>query len=147
FPASRPINCKEGGSETEPEGETFCGVAEPNGEATLGVSDLKINPPSPTAVYPGTKSKVPFVLDFATSASHLPSFKLALASKLPGAEVSLSNSSFSRGPGDPATGRAPATTRNAIVEVPANARLGRYELALTATANQGGATGATTTLV
>jgi hypothetical protein len=140
-PSSRPINCEE----PEP-GRTFCGAAEPNGEATVGVSDLKIRPPATTSVVPGAELKLPFVLDFASSAAVLPRFQLAATSTLPDLGLRLSNSSFSRGPSEPATNRAPATTRQAIVEVPADARLGSYEIALTATATQGGAASAATTL-
>ncbi len=141
LPASRPINCEE----AKP-GETFCGAAEPNGEATIGVSDLKIRPPATRAVVPGAKVKLPFVLDFASSAAPRPTFKLTATSTLPDAGLRLSGTSFSRGPTEPTTNRAPATTRQAIVQVPASARLGSYELVLTATATQGGAATASTTL-
>jgi hypothetical protein len=140
LPSSRPISCEEA-----PPGEAFCGVPEPNGEATIGVSDLKIRPAAAATAVPGTKLKLPFVLDFASSAAVRPTFALATTTTLPNAGLSLSSSSFSRGPTEPATRRAPPTTRKAIVQVPASARLGSYELALTATANQGGvATGSTT---
>jgi hypothetical protein len=142
LPASRPVNCKEEGPEA-----AFCGFPEPNGEATLGVSDLKVAPPPTTAVVPGAKVTLPFVLDFASSAAELPKFKLAITSSLPNAALSLSGTTFSRGAADPATRRAPATTRKAIVRVPATARLGSYELVFTATAAQGGAVGAATKLV
>jgi hypothetical protein len=140
-PASRPINCKE----TKP-GETFCGVPSASGEATLGVSDLKVGTPAPVSVVPGAKVKVPFVLDFASSSAELPKFKLSVASTLPAAQLSLSNTTFTRGPSDPATRRAPPTTRTAIVQVPATAGFGRYELTFAATAAQGGAATAATTL-
>jgi hypothetical protein len=142
LPASRPINCKEEGP-----GAGFCGGAEPNGEVTLGVSDLKVAPPPPTSVVPGAKVTLPFVLDFASSAAELPKFTLALASTMPNAGVSLSGTTFSRGPADPTTRRAPPTTRKAIVRVPTTARLGSYELNFTATANQGGVVNAATKLV
>ena len=99
--ASRPINCEE-----EEPGTTICGGAQASGEATLGVSDLKIAPPARTTVVPGAKATLPFVLDFASSAAALPKFQLALSTSLPGAGVRLSNSTFSRAPSDPATGRA-----------------------------------------
>lgn len=140
FPASRPINCKE-----EP-AETICGIPQPNGEATLGVSDLKVAAPPPTTVVPGAKVKLPFVLDFASSATELPKFKLALSSKLPQAELSLSSGTFTRGPTEAGTNRAPATTRTAIVQVPETAAFGGYELTFAATAAQGGAATAATTL-
>jgi hypothetical protein len=142
LPASRPINC----AESEP-GLTVCGGAQSSGEATLGVSDLKIAPPPPTVVVPGEKVKLPFVLDFASSAAELPKFKLAVSSNLPEAELSLSNSAFTRGPSGPPINRAPATTRKAIVQVPNDAPLGSYELAFTATAAQGGAVTAASSLV
>jgi hypothetical protein len=142
LPASRPIKC-----EGEEPPETFCGFASPTGEATLGISDLKVGAPPPINVVPGAKVKPSFILDFASSAAELPKFTLTAASTLPEAEISLSNSTFTRGPTEPGTNRAPATTRKAIVQVPANAPLGSYELALTATAAQGGAAGAATTLV
>ncbi len=141
-PASRPITCFEN-LETV---ETNCGAAEPNGEATLGVSDLKIAPPPPANVVPGAKVKLPFVLDLASSAAELPKFKLAAASNLSGAVLGLSNPTFTRAPSDPATNRAPATTRKVIVTVPLTARLGRYELNFTATTAQGGQTAATTAI-
>ena len=142
LPASRPINCEE-----EEPGTTICGGAQASGEATLGVSDLKIAPPATTTVVPGAKVTLPFVLDFASSAAALPTFQLALNTNLPGAGLRFSNSTFSRGPADPATGRAPKTTRKAIVQIPAGARLGSYELGFKATAGQGGFVTAATTLV
>ncbi len=150
-PASRPVSCfkvKEVEEEKElPPGIAFCTTAAETGnEPTLGVSDLKIKPPvKPTAV-PGAKAKLPFVLDFATSAAAPPTFKLAASSKLAGAKVSVSSNSFGRGASDPATNRAPATTRQAIVEVPATAKLGSYEVLFTATAKQGGVVTAAATL-
>lgn len=150
-PAARPVSCFSEKTLIEegelPPGTAFCTiVAETGNEPTLGVSDLKIKPPAKPTAVPGAKVKLPFVLDFATSAAQLPTFKLAASSKLPGAKVSVSTNSFSRGPSDPATNRAPATTRQAIVEVPATAKLGSYEVLFTATANQGGVVVATTTL-
>lgn len=148
-PASRPVACFTVGEElVVPPGIAFCNsVAEQGNEPTLGVSDLKIKPPPQTSAVPGAKVKLPFVLDFASSAAELPKFKLAVSSKLPGAGLSVSNNSFSRGPSNPATNRAPPTTRQAIVEVPATARLGSYEVGFTATANKGGIVTAATTLV
>jgi hypothetical protein len=141
LPASRPIDCEE-------EGFTIsCGLIEPEGEGTLGVSDLRIGPPPPERTFPGAKVKVPFAFDFASSAAQPPKFNLAVSSSLPNAELGLSNMTFTRAPTDPATNRAPATTRNALVTVPDTARGGRYELALTATADQGGAVTSAGTLV
>jgi len=152
FPATRPVVCLtpadlEAESPIPPE-RAICDLSTGAGnEVTLGISDLKLKAPVPTVVAPGAKVKVPFVLDFASSANPLPQFTLTASSKLPGAKVSVSNSSFSRGPSNPANNRAPATTRQAIVEVPASARLGSYELGFTATAAQGGLVAATTQLV
>jgi hypothetical protein len=150
-PASRPVSClteKSVEEEKEPApGIAICStVAEAGNEPTLGVSDLKIKPPAKPTAVPGAKVKLPFVLDFATSAAALPTFKLTASSKLPGAKVSVSSNSFSRGASDPATNRAPATKRQAIVEVPATAKLGSYEVLFTATAKQGGVVTAAATL-
>lgn len=150
-PAGRPVKCVTAQEfekgEVDP-AAAFCPTGTAQGDqVTLGISDLKINAPAATTVAPGAKVKLPFVLDFASSAAELPKFKLTVKSRLPGAEVSVSNNSFSRGPSNPANNRAPATTRQAIVQVPASARLGSYELAFTATAAQGGAVTATTQLL
>lgn len=137
-PATRPVECAlEGGKEGEGTNVTVCGTIEPAGEATLGVSDLKVQPPAETAAVPGQKVKLPFLLDFASSAAPPPSFALTVGTGLPGAGLSLSNATFER-PTDPTTHRAPPTTRKAIVQVPASARLGSYEVSLAATAAQGG---------
>jgi len=143
LPASRPIDCEnaEGGNETS------CGLILAEFEATLGVSDLKIKPPATTAVVPGQKVKLPFGLDFASSAAERPKFTLAVGSTLPGAGLGVSNKTFNRAPSDPATHRAPATTRKAIVQVPASARFGSYEVSFTATATQGGAVASSTRLL
>ncbi len=131
WPASRPFSCP---TEGDP---TFCSTAETAVE--LGTSDLKIAAPASTAVAPGTQVKVPFTLDFASSAAALPKFSLKATSTLPSAGLRLPSSSFSRAPSNATAKRAPATTRKVIVNVPPSARPGNYELALTATAAQGGA--------
>lgn len=137
-PASRPFSCSTEGD------LTFCSATETVVE--LGTSDLKIAAPASTAVAPGTQVKVPFTLDFASSATALPEFGLTATSTLPGAGLGLSNASFSRGPSNATTRRAPATTRKVIVNVPPSARPGNYELVLTATAAQGGAATGVATL-
>lgn len=152
LPASRPVKCLSEAElkkeEPETPGAAICEFGgAPGNEVTLGISDLRVRAPAPATVAPGAKVKLPFVLDFASSAAELPKFKLTVSSKLPGAELSVSSNSFSRGPSNPANNRAPATTRQAIVEIPATARLGTYELGLTATAAQGGAVTATTKLI
>jgi hypothetical protein len=140
FPASRPFSCAIEGD------PTFCSTTETAVE--LGTSDLKIAAPASTVVAPGTQVIVPFSLDFASSAAALLKFSLAAASTLPKAGLGLSNASFNRGPSNTANKRAPATTRKVIVNVPPSARPGNYELALTATAAQGGtATGIATLTV
>lgn len=135
-PASRPLSCA-------PEDLTFCATSEAAVE--LGTSDLKIAAPA-SAVAPGTQVKVPFTLDFASSAAALPKLSLKATSTLPKARLRLSNASFSRAPTNATTRRAPATTRKVIVDVPASARAGSYELALTATATQGGTAAGVATL-
>lgn len=150
-PAGRPVKCAtvqefEKG-EVDPAAASCPTTTAEGDQVTLGISDLKIKAPAATAVAPGAKVKLPFVLDFASSATALPKFKLTTSSKLPGAGLSVSNNSFSRGPSNPVNNRAPATTRQAIVQVPATARLGSYELAFTATAAQGGSVTASTQLL
>jgi hypothetical protein len=150
-PASRPVKCITS-AEILPgpaaPGVAWCesGTGAAN-EVTLGISDLKVKSPPPTTVAPGARVKLPFVLDFASSATKLPKFKLTVGSNLPGTGLSVSNNSFSRGPSNQANNRAPATTRQVIVPVPRTARLGTYEVGLTATAAQGGAVRATAQLV
>ena len=143
LPASRPIECD---TEGKTPNTTFCGAILPESEATLGVSDLKVQPPAESATVPGKKVKLPFVLDFASSAAKPPKFALAAGTTLPGAGLSLSNASFGKAPSNPTTHRAPPTTRKAIVQVPASARLGSYEVSLTATAAQGGVVRSSTVL-
>jgi hypothetical protein len=137
-PASRPFSCT---AEGDP---TFCGTTETAVE--LGTSDLKIAPPASTAIAPGTQVKVPFILDFASSAAALPKFSLKATSTLPGAGLQLPSTSFNRAPSNATTKRAPATTRKVIVTAPPSARPGNYELALTATATQGGTVTSVATL-
>ncbi len=137
-PASRPFSCSTEGD------LTFCSTTETAVE--LGTSDLKIAAPASTAVAPGTQVKVPFTLDFASSAAALPKFSLKATSTLPAAELRLPSASFSRAPRNTTTRRAPATTRKVIVTVPPSARPGNYELTLTATATQGGTVTSVATL-
>lgn len=137
-PASRPFSCSTAGD------LTVCTTTETVVE--LGTSDLKIAAPASTAVAPGTQVKVPFTLDFASSAATLPKFDLKATSTLPSAALRVSGTGFSRAPTNATTKRAPATTRNVIVTVPPSARPGNYELALTATATQGGTAAGVATL-
>lgn len=138
LPASRPFSCSTEGD------LTLCSTQETAVE--LGTSDLKIAAPASTSVAPGTEVKVPFTLDFASSAATLPEFNLQATSTLPNAGLRLPSAGFSRAPSDATTKRAPGTTRNVIVTVPPSAGPGNYELALTATATQGGAVTSVTTL-
>jgi len=139
-PASRPFSCSTEGD------LTFCATTETAVE--LGTSDLKIAAPASTAVAPGTRVEVPFALDFSSSSAALPKFSLKATSTLPKAGLRLPNASFNRAARNATTRRAPATTRKVIVNVPPSARPGNYELALTATATQGGtATGVATLAV
>lgn len=140
FPASRPFSCAVEGD------PTLCSTTETAVE--LGTSDLKITGPARTVVAPGTQVIVPFSLDFASSAAAVTKFSLAATSTLLKAGLGISNASFNRGPSNATTKRAPATTRKVIVNVPPSARPGSHELALTATAAQGGtATGVATLTV
>lgn len=151
FPAGRPVICATSAElevfEIAP-GRALCNtVTQTGNEATVGISDLKVKAPAAATVGPGAKVKLPFVLDFATSATEPPRFALAATTSLPGVKAAVSNSTFLRGPSDPATNRAPATTRQALLTVPASARLGSYEVTFTATAAQGGAATATARLL
>lgn len=137
-PASRPFSCSTEGD------LTLCSTTETAVE--LGTSDLKIAAPASTAVAPGTQVKVPFTLDFASSSAALPKFSLKATSTLPASGLRLPSTSFSRAPSNATTKRAPATTRKVIVTVPPSARPGNYELALTATATQGGTVTSVATL-
>ena len=82
LPASRPVECDTSG---ETPNNTSCGAILSESEATLGVSDLKVDPPAATATAPGRKVKLPFALDFASSAAQPPKFALAAGTTLPGA--------------------------------------------------------------
>jgi hypothetical protein len=134
-PASRPVHCArfEEGMGVDPE-DAFCaGTAQ---EAQIGTSDLKIKPPASSSVFLGGKATLPFGLDFASTASNLPSFTLSAASTLPGATVALSSSSFSPPAPDAGTHRS-AGSDTATVAVPSTAAPGIYEVTLTAKTAEG----------
>lgn len=139
LPATRPFSCDEP--------ETSCVVPGPEFEVEAGVSDLKVGAPQPAKVAPGESVTLPFRLDFASSAAVLPRLALGAASTLPKARLKLSSDTFFRAPTDPATKRAPATTRKVTVTAPPSARPGAYSVALTATAPQGGAVAGAARLV
>jgi len=139
-PAGGPIDC-ESGEELD-----FCAVPEPGLETEVGVSDLRIAAPVAATALQGARVKLPFGLDFASSAAPPATFALSATSTLPGAAVRVSSDAFSRAPSDAATKRAPLTTRRAIVRVPPKARPGAYRVTLTATTPLGGAVASTALL-
>ncbi len=125
----------------------FCaGEGQP---VSLGTSDLQIAPPSRTAAAPGTRVKLPFRLDFASSAASPPKLGLSLGSNLArkAARLRLSSNSFDRAPTDPATKRAPLTTRTATVSLAPAAKPGLYEVTLSARGSAGGSPASGTALL
>jgi hypothetical protein len=130
LPADRPINCFEG----EPPFLTgFCGIDE---ELQAGVSDLRIIA-APTTANVGASASIPFSLDFASSASALPSFALSATTTLPGATVALPENTFAPPAASPGS-RVPLTPRAVNVTVPAKAQPGTYDVTITAATATGG---------
>jgi hypothetical protein len=139
--ASRPVSCLGENGEKPEEfkpAQASCSLPEATNEALLGVSDLKIALPPTITAAPGETVKLPFNFDFASTAAVPPSFKLSATSSLRGAQVSLSNGTFSRGGFNPTTHRAPVTVRKVIVQVPKTALPGSFQVTLTAKTAQGG---------
>jgi len=134
YTADRPVDCSESTGEPSNEQVSDCELEE---EKEVGTSDLKIKAPSASAA-PGGQATLQFGLDFASTASSLPSFKLAATSSLPQAGVNLASSSFSPAAPDPGTGRSALSLDNVTVSVPAGAQPGTYDVTLTATTAAGG---------
>lgn len=135
YTADRPIKCSE--STGEPSNETIssCSLQE---EVEIGTSDLKIKAPTASTT-PGGHATLQFGLNFASTASSQPSFNLAATSSLPQAGLNLASSSFSPAAPDPETHRSALSLENVIVNVPATAQPGTYDVTLTATTGGGGA--------
>jgi hypothetical protein len=134
YPADRPINCGESTSEPSNEPVSSCALQE---EAEVGTSDLKVKPPASATAPAGGKTTLQFGLDFASSASSLPNFKLAATTTLPQAGLNLANGTFSPPAPDPGTGRSALSLENVTVNVPATAQPGTYDVTLSAIAAAG----------
>jgi hypothetical protein len=134
YTADRPVDCSESTGEPSNEQVSDCELEE---EKEVGTSDLKIKASSASAA-PGGQATLQFGLDFASTASSLPSFNLAATSSLPQAGVNLASSTFAPATPDPGTGRSALSLDNITVSVPAGAQPGTYEVTLTATTAAGG---------
>jgi hypothetical protein len=143
-PESRPIVCGEYESKEPEPGKSELIVYGGCGSASaepIPVSDLKIAPAAtPPPVYVGGKGKVPFNLAFGSTAAQIPAFSLKAATTLPGATAAVGNGVFNPGAIDPTSRLAPAASRKVNVTVPSTAKPGTYNVTLTATTQQGGAT-------
>jgi len=139
------IEGKEVPAKVDP-AKAWCNAPLAENELTLGVSEMKLAPPQTAVATPGATAKLPFGLDFASTASPPPTFTLGATSTLSGAQLRMSNGVFGRAPSSTPPNRAPPTTRKAVVSVPKTALPGTYEVTMTATAAQGGAVSSTATL-
>jgi hypothetical protein len=138
-PADRPVKCFQfTGGEPPEESETICQLNEEGKVKEIGTSDLRIAAPAQSSVYVGGKTTVSFPLDFASTASSLPSFNLAATSTLPKAKVTPSSPTFSPGAPDATTHSSPAASGVVNVTVPKNAKPGVYDVTLTASSALGG---------
>ncbi|HEY5976849.1 MAG TPA: hypothetical protein VIT85_03245 [Solirubrobacterales bacterium] len=149
-PESRPIDCYEFKLEGEIEANGAC---IPIGTETPGVSDLAIRATSPTTqAFIGGKAGVPFDLLLGTSlgiepvSDPLPVFSLKASTALSGATATPDNGVFQPSPPDPNTHLSPLAARQAVVEIPKNAKPGVYDVTFTATTPAGGSTSATAQL-
>jgi hypothetical protein len=137
-PADRPVECFDfSGGEPPTESEAVCQVNEEGKVIETGVSDLKVTAAPEVTAFLGGKGALSFPLDFASTASTLPSFNLAATSTLPGATLTLANPTFSPGAPD-ASHRSPLAFGTVNVTVPKNAKPGVYDVTLTATSALGG---------
>jgi hypothetical protein len=134
-PGDRPVHCYRGGGSGEPPQESDAGCEFVEADS-LGTSDLRIKAPSASAA-PGAQATLQFGLDFASTASSLPSFKLAATTTLPQAGLNLGSATFSPAAPDPGTGRSALSLENVTVSVPATAQPGTYDVTLTATTGAG----------
>ncbi|HEX7279320.1 MAG TPA: hypothetical protein VF255_06810 [Solirubrobacterales bacterium] len=139
-PADRPVDCYAFDPPNPPaESDAICQLQEEGGKVVeTGVSDLKIGAAPQTSAFLGGKGTLAFPLDFASTATALPSFNLAASSTLPKAKVTLASPTFAPGAPDPATRRSPLGLGTVNVTVPKNAKPGLYDVTLTATTAQGG---------
>ena len=130
----RPVDCATGPEDVTEESA----LCRPTEKAQVGTSDLKIGVPPRGSAFLGGKAKISFPFDFASTATPLPSFNLAVSSTLPQAQAKPTNSTFVPGAPAAGTGRSPAASRTVTVTVPKNAKPGVYDVTLTATTAQGG---------
>jgi len=142
YGADRPVDCSESTGEPSNEQISNCVLQE---EVGIGTSDLKIKAPS-ASVNPGAQATLQFGLDFASTASSLPSFQLGATSSLPQAGLNLSTGAFSPAAPDPVTGRSATGSATVSVSVPTTAQPGTYAVTLTATAGGGGSVSRAATL-
>jgi len=132
--AERPVDCMTGPSDVTPE-SAYCLTAE---GGQIGTSDLKIAAAPQGAAFLGGKATLSFPLDFASTATTLPSFNLSTTSTLPNAQLALASPTFTPGAPDATTRRSPLAFGTVDVTVPKNAKPGLYDVTLTAATPQGG---------
>lgn len=132
YPADRPVHCaRPPGAASE--SDAFC---EPGETKELGISDLKIGQPATASAFVGGQATLQFGLDFASTASSLPSFNVTAASTLPGAGLAVSSPTFTP-PAPAADTRRSSDTETVTVTVPSNAAPGTYDVTLTASSGGG----------
>jgi len=139
--ANRTVSCYE------PTGmDDSTAVCMPPEETELGTADLRIAAHQPlTDVFVGGRARVPFDLDYASTASSQPDFAFSAASALPGAVLEPATGGFSTGP-LPADTHRLASSGAVTVQAPSGAEPGTYDVTLTATTAAGVATSATAKL-
>jgi hypothetical protein len=138
-PADRPVKCWPPDISDPPEeDEAICFPNEEGKVIEIGTSDLKIAAPPQGSAYVGGQTTLAFPLDFASTATTLPSFNLNAASTLPGATLVLPSPTFAPGTPVPLANRSPAGDGAVVVTVPKTAKPGTYDVTLTATTATGG---------
>lgn len=139
-PADRPVKCWVPDISDPPEDdEAICGPNEEGKVIEIGTSDLKIAAPPQGSAYVGGQATLTFPLDFASTATTLPSFNLSAASTLPKATLTLPSPTFAPSTPAPDTNRSPAGAGAVVVTVPKTATPGTYDVTLTASTATGGA--------
>jgi hypothetical protein len=136
-PGDSPVHCLQGEGEMKSleEGEAICLPTLEEGQ--IGTSNLTIGAPVPAPVFVGGKATLPFSLNFASTATSLPSFTVGATTTLPGATASVPAPSFTPAATDATTHRSTGS-ENVTVAVPTTAKPGVYEVTITATTPQGG---------
>lgn len=138
-PATRPVRCIKLGVGEPLDGEAFCSGSVLQGP--FGSSDLRIAAPAkPGQAFVGGSAEIAFPLKFAGTAATVPSFTLSATTTAKGGKAKPASKSFTPGALNPSTHLAPTGTSKVTVSVPRGIKPGAYQVTLTATTPQGGAT-------